>query len=303
MRKILTALFLVFFVNAFAVRITLNLKKGDEFEISIKSEQLIRLGESGSVFTTKTSIDSIWNLKVLNLDKETMEIAFQLQKTYIKVSSQSGIKEFNTEKVEKYPSNPTLAMIMEFKNTPLIYVFSRKNFQVVKVKNLDVVFKNVLEKLKIKDERLKKDVLKKLKEQSKMYDNGYIFGSNMAAYLNKDIEMGKSFDVKQEFAQGGIKFKVNLTFTPKKIDDDFVYFKLSSVFKIPFQEMTVAGSKFVMNMEGTQDGDLTVYRGYGLPKFFSVKQKLKGSMAQKGAGDGFPMSIDSVFVVRYEKVK
>ncbi len=302
MKKIIVVLFLMFFVKALAVQIQLNLKEKEKFNITIKSEVLVQFGELDSVFKTKTSTNAVWELEVLDIKKDTVDISLQLKRMKLIVSTPSGKKEFDTDKIKDI-SNPLLAVVLEYRKTPLIYVVSRKDFQVIKVKNLDVIFENVLTKLKIKDEKLKEKVLKKLKSQSKLYDTGYVFGSNMIGYLNREIEIGKSFNVKQELVQSGLKFNIDLTYTPKKIDENFVYFKLSSSFAIPFQEMSFNGMKIMVNLKGNQEGDLTVYRDCGLPKFFSVKQKLQGNMAQKGAGNGHPTSIDSITIIRYKKVK
>ncbi len=302
MKKVCLFLFLFFGFYTFGFKLTVNLKKGEIYQYSIKKTQALKIGNDKTAYRNNIEIALVFNVSVIQADLNSVELEFILKKGSLRIVSPLGINEFNTEKIEKYPENPFLAMLVEMKTTPLKYIFEKSNFRIVRIDGLEELHGKVLKNLKIGDKRLKEKIKKMLTEKAKDFKNNYAFSQEMFPYLGKDITLKSKIVKNQDFLQGNAKLTATLTYQVENITEKFVTFKINSIIKSPQSKTVFNGLEAISSLEGKQNGSLTVNRINGLPEFYSVKQSLKGVFVIKDTEEKFPVTQNSIIIVRFNKV-
>ncbi len=295
---------LVFFlsVSSFAFNLTLNLNKGDSYIYTIKKNQAMVMGSKETAYRNNTELNLVFKVNVLKSTESEIKLSFVLQKARLRIVSPLGINEFDTDKVKNYPRNPFLSMLIEMKSLPLYYTFDRKTLKIKGINGFKELQKKVIEKLNFKNKRLKKKIEKSLKEKSKEIEENYGLDLNLFPYLNRDISLGKEFKVTQRFYQGNTKISADVIYTVEKITDKFVFFKINSFFNLPEAKTVFNGVEALSSITGKQTGSLTVYKDSGLANFYSVKQNIEGFFLIKDTGEKFPIKVDSVVIIRFQRV-
>ena len=301
MKKFIVFLFFSVCFSAFAFQLSLNLKKGDKFIYTIKKNQIMVLGSKETAYRNNTEISLIFEVKVLEWSEKSFKMSFLLKRGVLTIVSPLGANKFDTEISKGYPKNPFLAMLIEMKKTPLIYTFDRKNLKVKKAEGILTLQNRVIKNMNFKNKMLEKRLKEILNKKSKEMETGYGLDFNLFPYLNRDVVEGKQFEVKQFFLEGDTKINANVVYKVEKITDNFVFFKIDSLFNVPATETSFNGLKAISSVKGKQSGSLTVYRDTGLPNFYSVEQSIEGVFIIKDTKERFPVKVNSVVIIRFQR--
>ena len=301
MKRLVAFFFFLVCFSSFAFKLNLNLKKGDKFLYSIKKNQVMVLGSKETAYRNNTEISLEFEVKVLEWSKHTFKMSFLLKRGVLTIVSPLGANKFDTEESKDYPKNPFLAMLVEMKKTPLVYTFDRKSLKVKKVEGISALQSRVIKNMNFKNKRLEKRLKEILNKKSKEMETGYGLDFNLFPYLNRDVDEGKQFEVKQFFLEGDTKINANVVYKVEKISDNFVFFKINSLFDVPATETSFNGLKAISSVKGKQSGNLTVYKDTGLPNFYSVEQSIEGVFIIKDTKEKFPVKVNSVVIIRFQK--
>ncbi len=302
MKKIAVLLFLTACFSSFAFKLNLNLKKGERFIYTVKKNQAMVMGNKLTAYRNETEINLIFDVQVVEWKEDHFTISFLLKKGTLSIVSPLGANKFDTEINKKYPDNPFLAMLIEMKSTPLLYTFGRKDLKVKKIEGVSTLEKKIIHNLNFKDTTLKKRVADILKKKTEEMEKGYGFDFNLFPYLNREVEEGKEFKVKQLFYKGEANIKADVVYSVDKITDNSVFFKIDSSFNMPEKETNFNGLKALLSVRGKQTGNLTVNRDTGLASFYSVEQVVDGVFVIKDTKERFPVKVNSVIILRFKRV-
>ncbi len=301
-KRLFVLILILISLQVFSIQLKLNLTKGDSFLYSLEKKHSMVSGDKPTAFRTGGEAKISFLVRVLEVNDNTVKLSFLLKKAELTLISPSGIAEFTTES-KKYPENPFLALFIEMKKNPLIYTFDVRTFKLEKIEGFDRLNKQVFEHLSLKNPDLKKRLKKVIEENSKKVKQGYMFNVELLPYLNRELEEGKSFNVKQSLKMGNVDIDININYTVEKITDNFVFFKLYADVNSPKSETIFAGMKAIAKIKGRQEGSLTVFRDCGLVNFYSSKQEFNGVFTIKETGESIPVNIESITIIRFKRIK
>lgn len=251
-----------------------NLKKGDKYKIVLTNNQKETVTNSNTI--TSTTKEE-YTYEVTDVDsKGNITISATIDRISINEGSGTSAIVYDS-KTNTDDSIPAYKIFKSILNKKLV-VKMDKNQKVLSVSGIDAIIDEELNNLNIKDETLKENIEKTLKNIIGDDAIKNSFQEVTTITPNKSFKVGDTWEDNQK-NEKLFNLSVKTKYTLKSVEDNDLIVDADSTIKTDKNgtPMDILGAKLSLNLTGTQKGSFKIDKDNIFVKSGTITQKIKGT--------------------------
>ncbi len=298
MRKIqiLTVFILIASISCFAQKtnLSLNLKKGQEYKQNLDSKVSIEQNVNGMAINIGMNINGDMSYVVDKINGDSYDLSVKYNSLTMGMDMPQGSMKFSSEKKDVNDMFSTILGEMVGKT---FYITMLKNGKITEVRNSDVLFETVYDKLP----NVPEAQIQQMKAQlSQAYGEKALrgnLGMVTSIFPDKPVSIGDTWNVTTNMESG---FTALMTSTYKYLEEGSDYYLIGGDSEIQTADtddyVENNGMKMKYNLNGTLVSKIKINKETGWIVDAKINQELKGNTeiqgnAQMPDGMSIPMEM------------
>jgi len=277
-------------------KLELNLIKGTIYSQNIITNSSIIQTLNGQQMNINMSNITKMTYKVIDIQNTVYNIEVRYESMIMKMSLPNGVMEFNSEKNDEKDIFSSILKTM--KNKPFLIKMTRSG-KINEVKNIDMVFSNMFEKLpqlsEVQKQQIKAQLMQTYGEKA--------FKGNIemcsAIYSDSPVSKGDKWTINTQL-ESGFSGKMETIYELKEITDSECQIMGNTTIKTGDKDSYIVsnGMPIKYNMAGTMTSEIKINRKSGWILNAKIKHSIKGTgyvkdNPQMPGGMEMPMTINS----------
>jgi hypothetical protein len=261
--------------SAQKVMLQLNLEKGGIYSQNLVSNLSINESVNGQQINILMTIDGKMSYKVIEIQDNIYDMEVRYVSLNMKMTLSNVTAEFSSEKNDE--SDIMSSLLASIKDKPFM-VKMTKSGKVNEVKNIDVLFSNMFDKLPQLNEAQKQQVMDQLKQAygEKAFKGNIEMCS--AIFSDAPVSRGDKWTVNTQL-EAGMAAKMETVYELKEITDNYYQILGNSEIATADKDAYVEsnGMKLKYDLSGTMISDIQIDKISGWVKHALINQSMKGT--------------------------